>query len=177
MHGRSLQELPVCFLVNCLLCYYFSVMETFRRDIFIRQLCSRSQNNFLQDVNALVTLMTFLFLENVCVTLSLLLILFCLSSFRDSPVTPVAKSASITSRFWWLLISINMKSFITGKCSFLRDGANLAIAEQRWRHHIAVMVNLSLASPTNMVNVNKKRVGGEFESTCKDELGQIGHFF
>ena len=28
-----------------------------------------------------------------------------------------------------------------------------------------------------MVNVNKKRVGGEFESTCKDELGQIGHFF
>ena len=143
MHGRSLQELPVCFLVNCLLCYYFSVMETFRRDIFIRQLCSRSQNNFLQDVNALVTLMTFLFLENVCVTLSLLLILFCLSSFRDSPVTPVAKSASITSRFWWLLISINMKSFITGKCSFLRDGANLAIAEQKWRHHIALMVNLS----------------------------------
>ena len=121
--------------------------------------------------------MTFLFLENVCVTLSLLLILFCLSSFRDSPVTPVAKSASITSRFWWLLISINMKSFITGKCSFLRDGANLAIAEQRWRHHIALMVNLSLASPTNMVNVNKKRVGGEFESTCKDELGQILHIF
>lgn len=70
-----------------------------------------------------------------------------------------------------------MKSFITGKCSFLRDGANLAIAEQRWRHHIALMVNLSLASPTNMVNVNKKRVGGEFESTCKDELGQILHIF
>ena len=70
-----------------------------------------------------------------------------------------------------------MKSFITGKCSFLRDGANLAIAEQRWRHHIALMVNLSLASPTNMVNVNKKRVGGEFESTCKDELSQIIHFF
>ena len=70
-----------------------------------------------------------------------------------------------------------MKSFITGKCSFLRDGANLAIAEQRWRHHIALMVNLSLASPTNMVNVNKKRVGGEFESTCKDELGQILHIY
>ena len=88
-------------------------------------------------------------------------------------MTPVAKSASITSRFCWWLISINMKSFITGKCSFLRDGANLAIAEQRWRHHIALMVNLSLASPTNMVNVNgtvRERVGGEFESTYKDEL-------
>ena len=70
-----------------------------------------------------------------------------------------------------------MKSFITGKCSFLRDGTNLAIAEQRWLHHIALMVILSLASPTNTVNLNKKRVGGEFESTCKDELGQIGHFF